>query len=77
MLKIKKVTVREVFESDSWILVKIMQGSENCVRIDARRRFPVPDISSFFCEWCSNAYADRLAVCNYNKKLIDLNCYSY
>jgi len=70
------VTLKEVFESGSWIITKIIQGSGKH-RINAERRFPIADKSSFFCQWGSTKYLERLSSENYSKKLSDFNCYQY
>lgn len=77
MTTIKKTTIKEVFENDNWIIVSVMQGLSKCVRIDAKRRFPVCDKSNFFSIWSSASYANRLARENYSKNLNDFNCYKY
>jgi hypothetical protein len=71
-----KVTLKEVFESGSWIITKIIQGSGQH-RVDAKRRFPIADKSSFFSEWGSAKYLERLSSENYSKKLSEFNCYQY
>ena len=70
------ISLKEVFESDSWIITKISQG-HSTHRIDARRRFPVADVSSFFSKWGSTTYLNRLASENYGKKLIDFRNYNH
>ena len=69
-------TLKQVFESDNWIITKISQGS-GTHRIDAKRRFRRADESSFFSEWGSNSYLERLARENYGKKLSEFNNYNY
>jgi len=71
------ITFKEIFESDNWIITKIIQGHKGIHRIDAKRRFPVADKSSFFSEWGSAVYLTRLSKEHYNKKLSDFNCYKY
>lgn len=71
-----KVSIKEVFASDLWIITKIMQGY-GMYRIDAKRRFPVADESSFFSEWGRKSYIERLAKEHYNKKPSDFSCFEY
>jgi|GEM_PF-2093750 len=72
-----KISTKEVFESDNWIIAKISQGLRNNVRIDAKRRYPVADQSSFYSEWVSLKYANKLSTDNYGKKVNEFNCYQY
>lgn len=72
-----KVSIKEVFESDGWIITAIHQGYSGMVRVDAKRRFPKPDHSSFMSEWCTEKYANILAKENYNKKVNKFSCYKY
>lgn len=71
-----KVTLKEIFENDNWIITNIMQGKK-VHRIDAKRRFPIADRSNFHSAWGSNDYLNKLAVENYGKKLNEFNCYNY
>ena len=71
------VTIKEVFESDNWIITEILQGNGHDVRINARRRFPVADESFILSKWCSVDYANRLAVENYGKKIDEFRAYRY
>jgi len=72
-----KTTIKEVFESNNWIITKIIQGYNGKVRIDAKTRFHVPDEDNFFSNWCSRDYAERLARDNYGKNVSDFSCYKY
>lgn len=72
-----KTTTKEVFESDNWVIISIMQGYNNKVRIDAKRRFRIPDTDHFFSEWCTEKYANSLALENYGKNIFDFNCMKY
>lgn len=72
-----KTSVKEVFESDNWIITKILQGLNNKVRIDAKRRFNKADQPNFFSEWVSLKYANQLARENYGKNVNDFNCFQY
>lgn len=71
----KKVTLKEIFENDNWIITSILQGHNGQRRVSAKRRFPIADVSSFFCEWGSEKYLNKLSVENYWKKLSEFNCY--
>ncbi len=76
-LKIKNmVSLKEVFERHDWIITNITQGS-GVHRIDAKRRYPIADESSFFSEWGSNRYLEKLAQENYGKKLSEFIVYTY
>lgn len=70
-----KTSIKEVFESDMWIITAIHQGHNKMVRIDAKRRFPKADHSSFMSEWCTENYANKLALENYGKKVHDFSNY--
>lgn len=72
-----KVTLKEVFESDNWIITAVHQGYKRMHRVDARRRFPKADHSNFFSKWGSYNYLNRLANENYGKKLTDFSTYKY
>jgi len=70
-------SLKEVFESDNWIITKISQGHNKQNRVDAKRRFPVADKSSFFSKWGNEKYLNKLAQENYDKNINDFGCYSY
>jgi len=72
-----KTTVKEVFESDNWIITSILQGFDGAVRINARRRNHIADKPHFFSEWCTEKYANSLAVENYGKKVNEFSTYKY
>ena len=72
-----KTSVKKVFESENWIITKVMQGRGGKVRVDAKRRFPVADESSFFSEWCSKRYADNLSRERFGKKTNELRAWEY
>lgn len=71
-----KTTIKEVFESDNWIITKITQGYNNTVRIDAKTRNWIADENNFFSNWCSRDYAEKLARDNYGKVINEFN-YKY
>jgi hypothetical protein len=68
--------LKEVIENDNWIVTKIIE-SRKYYRVDAKRRFPVADESSFFSNWGGKKYIDSLCRENYGKKASDLNAFSY
>lgn len=70
-----KTTIKEVFES--WIITEIMQGCGGEVRVSAKRRYRVSDENNFFFGWCSEKYANVLAVENYGKKVNEFSTYRY
>ncbi len=72
-----KNSIKKVFESDNWTITKLSQGNGGQLRVDAKRRFPVADQSSFFSEWCTRKYAEALSSENYGKRISDFNCYEY
>lgn len=72
-----KNSVANVMTSDNWMIKKVMQGLNGNVRIDAQIRHPQPDEDRFFSQWVTEAYANRLALENYGKKVTDFNCYEY
>ena len=73
----KKVTLKEVFSSDAWQITRISQGSHGMHRIDAKRRFRKPDVSSFFSEWGSIKYLNSLAREYVGKPLTEFSTYHY
>jgi hypothetical protein len=72
-----KTSAKQIFESDNWIITAIHQGNRKNVRVDAKRRFPAADESSFFSEWISLRYANQLSRENYGKKVNEFNCFIY
>ena len=67
-----KVTTKEVFENDSWIITKLWEGRV-MVRVDAKRRFHVADGQNFYSEWRAISYVNRLCYENYGKPLKEMN----
>jgi hypothetical protein len=70
-------TIKTIFESNNWMITNIMQGRNGLVRINAKTRNRIADGESFFSEWCSEKYANRLSSKKYGKKVHELNIYSY
>ncbi len=73
----KKITLKEVFESDNWMITKIIQGYSKSNRVDAKRRFPIADKNNFFSEWGKKNYLNKLAQENYGKKINEFSCYYF
>jgi hypothetical protein len=71
----KKTTLKEVFENRDWIITSILKGYNGKHRVSAKRRYPVPDVNYFFCEWGSEKYINKLSIENYYKKITSFNCY--
>jgi hypothetical protein len=71
-----KPSIKQIFESDNWVITKIIQG-RGSYRIDAKRRFPIADEKNFFSEWGSSGYVERLARNNYGKKPSDFSTFMY
>lgn len=71
-----KATIKQVFESDNWIITAVINGL-NSYRVDAKRRFPIADEPNFFSQWGSKSYIERLARENYGKKVSQLNSFRY
>lgn len=69
-----KTSFKEVFRSEDWRIIEI-RGSMKTHRINAKRRFPIPDKSNFFSEWGNTEYLEKLARLHYGKKLEDFKCY--
>ena len=69
-------SLREIFESDNWIITEILQGYDNRLRVKAKKRF-ANDANPFFCEWGSLTYLNKLAVENYGKKVNQFNTFKY
>jgi len=68
--------LKEIFESDKWLITSVSQGRGRH-RIDAKRRFPVADERNFFSKWGSNEYLEKLSMENYGKKLNEFSNYKY
>ena len=69
-------SLKQVFESDNWIITEILQGYDNRLRVKAKKRF-ANDANPFFCEWGSLTYLNKLAVENYCKKVNEFNTFKY
>ena len=65
----KKITIKEVINSDGWIITKVTQGYNGLVRVDAKRRFPIANQSSFFSEWGNIRYINRLYMEKHDRKI--------
>lgn len=70
-----KPSLKQVFESDSWIITQVMEGRNQQVRVDARRRFPEPVQGSFFSGWGASSYINCLSRANYGKNIEQLNTF--
>ncbi len=73
----KNISLKIVFESDNWIITKILQGFNNQIRIDGKTRFYQSDGINRFSKWGKRSYLESLSKLNYNKSLTDFNCYEY
>ena len=71
-----KTSIKQVIESDNWILTAIHNGLRS-YRIDAKRRFHLPDTSDFFSSWGSKKYVERLIMEKYGKKPSEMNSFKY
>jgi len=69
------MSIKEVIQSDNWVLTNVMQGSGS-YRVDAKKRFPSSG-DNFFSKWGSKKYIDSLVMSRYGKKTSDLNSFSY
>jgi hypothetical protein len=69
-------SLREIFESDNWIITEILQGYDNRLRIKAKKRF-ANDTNPVFCEWGSLTYLNKLSIDNYGKKINQFNTFKY
>ena len=56
----KKLTIKEVIQSENWIITKVKEMCCGTIRIDARRKFRTADGQNRFSKWCSKSYADKL-----------------
>lgn len=72
-----KITAKKVFESDNWVITKIINNKNKTVRIDAHTRFLLPDKQNRFSEWISLQYANRLSRENFGKNVDNFQCYKY
>ena len=68
--------LKSVIASDLWIITKVIQGKGQ-YRVDAKRRFPVSDESSFFSKWGKASYIDKLVKDRFGKKTSELNSFKY
>ena len=69
-------SLKSVIASDLWIIIKVIQGKGQ-YRVDAKRRFPVSDESSFFSKWGKASYIDELVQDRFGKKTSELNSFAY
>ncbi len=65
----KAITIKEVINSDNWIIKKVKQGYNGKVRIDAQGRFPRANQINFFSGWCNFDYANRIYKERYGKEI--------
>lgn len=72
-----KTSIKHMFECDNWIIIKVLDGLDGRVRIDAKRRFPVAGEKRFFSKWCNKKHADALSRERFGKNTNDLQAYSY
>ena len=70
----KKTTLKEVFQNSNWIITKLSYIGSKRVLVNAKRRYPIADVSSFFSEWGSRDYLNKLSRDNYGKPFTELNC---
>ena len=56
----RKISIKQVVQSDNWIITKVLSGFDGVVRIDAKTRSYIADGQNLFSEWCSLKYANRL-----------------
>jgi len=70
-------SIKQAFTDGNVIITSIHQGYNKRVRIDAKTRHRIPDTNNFFSEWCSEKYANQLALENYGKKLNEFKNYKY
>lgn len=70
-------SVKQAFEDQNVIITKIIQGNSKNVRIDAKTRFNVSDADNFFSEWVSIAYANKLSLERFGKKVNELKSFNY
>tara|TARA_R110000744_G_scaffold371968_1_gene483284 strand:+ start:42 stop:257 length:216 start_codon:yes stop_codon:yes gene_type:complete len=69
-------SIKEIFESDNWIITKVIE-SKDSFRVDAHRRFLKPNEINLISQWRSKKYVNSLCVEHYGKKANELNCYQY
>ena len=70
-----KANLKEVVNSDNWIITKIIQGRHGKIRVDAKTRFHIADGVNFYSEWITKDYADRLLREKCGKKSNELSCW--
>ena len=64
-----KVSLKQVIESDNWIITKVKQGCDKQIRVDAKTRFYRAGEQNRFSAWYSLSYANRLYRENYGKNI--------
>ena len=60
-----KTTIKEVItNSHEWQITKLLQGNNNRIRLDAKRRSPIADGVNSFSEWGNIHYVNQLRIDN-------------
>jgi predicted DNA-binding protein with PD1-like motif len=70
-------SLKQVFQDQNIILIKVIQGIGKKVRIDARTRFHVPDKYNFYSEWHTISVVNKFCKDRYGKTVDKLNVFKY
>lgn len=62
-------TLKEIFQSDDWIITSFLNGFDGRIRITAKRRHSVADKPRTFSKWGSLGYVNRLFSERFGKKI--------
>ena len=69
--------IQQALDSNISTGIKIKQGSNGLVRIDAYARFPKADCVNDFSKWVTFTYANTVYMDLYGKKLTDSPNFNY
>lgn len=69
--------IQQALDSNISTGIKIKQGDNGMVRIDARARFPEPDSDNYFSKWVTFKYANLIYMDLYGKKITESQNFNY
>ena len=69
--------IQQALDSNISTGIKIKQGYNGMVRIDARARFPKPDSDNNFSKWVTLKYANLVYMDLYGKKITESQNFNY
>lgn len=69
--------IQQALDSNISTGIKIIQGCNGLVRIDAYARFPKPDCENKFSKWVTFKYANAVYMDLYGKKITKSQHFNY